>query len=137
MSRTPLSSRPISVSDDIFIVLQSSQNDIVIERPMFMPDATFLGFSLAFCLYCYKAKQSSRYFLPLMAVVCPSLTPSVDSDINRIYRIEHCPNYRYAYKCDSRLCLNVMALKFIKISPCKSILFAFGNVFSACKLYVF
>ena len=87
MSSTFLSSRPISVSDDIFIVLQGSQNDIVIERPMFMPDVTFLGFSLAFCLYCYKAKQSSRYFLPLMAVVCPSLTPSVDSGINRIFTV--------------------------------------------------
>ena len=85
-STAPLSLRPISVSDDIFIVPQGSRNDNVIEKPMFIPDATFRGFSLAFCLYCYKAKQSSRYFLPLMAVVCPSLTPSVDSGINRIQR---------------------------------------------------
>lgn len=137
MSRAPLSSRPISVSNDIFIVPQGPQNDIVIERPMFMPDATSGGFLLDFCLYRYKIKPFIHHFLPLMAVVCPSETPSVLSGINRIYRIEHCPNYRYAYKRDSRLYLNVMALKFIQIFPCKSILFAFENVFSACKLCVF
>ena len=137
MINTLLSSRPISVSDDIFIVLRDPQNDIVIESPIFMPDATSGGFLLDFCLYCYKIKLHSHHFLPLMAVVCPSETPSVLSGINRIYRIEHCPNYRYAYKCDSRLYLNVIALKFINISPCKSILFAFGNVFSACKLCTF
>ena len=48
MSSTRLSSRPISVSDDIFIVLQGSQNDNVIERPMFMPDVTFRGFFACF-----------------------------------------------------------------------------------------
>ena len=137
MSSTFLSSRPISAPDDIFIVLQGSQNDIVIERPMFMPDVTFLGFLLYFCLYCYKIKLHIHHFLPLMAVVCPLETPSVLSGINRIYRIEHCPNYRYAYKRDSRLYLNVMALKFIQIFPCKSILFTFGKVFSSCKLCIF
>ena len=86
MSSTPLSSRPISASDDIFIVPQGSKNDNVIERPMFIPDATFLGFLLHFCPYCHKIKLYSHHFLPLMAVVCPSLTPSVDSGINRIQR---------------------------------------------------
>ena len=86
MSSTLLSSRPISVSDDVLIVLQGSQNDNVIERPMFMPDVTFLGFSPDFCLYCYKIKLYPHHFLPLMAVVCPSLTPSVLSGINRIQR---------------------------------------------------
>ena len=137
MSSTLLSPRLISVSDDIFIVLQGSQNDNVIERPMFMPDVTFLGFSLVFCLYRYKIKLFSHHFLPLIAVVWPSSTPSVLSGINRIYRIERCLNYKYAYKCDSRLYLNVIALKFIQIFLCKSILFAFGNVFSACKLCTF
>jgi hypothetical protein len=56
MSRTPLSSRPISVSDDIFIVLQGSQNDNVIERPMFMPDATSGEF---FSIFVYIATKSS------------------------------------------------------------------------------
>ena len=87
MNSTALSSRPISVSDDIFIVLQGSQNDNVIERPMFMPDVTFLGFLPDFCLYCYKIKLYSHHFLPLMAVVCPSETPSVLSGINRILTI--------------------------------------------------
>ena len=87
VAHTFLSSRPISAPDDIFIILQGSKNDNVIERPMFMPGVTFLGFSLVFCLYCYKAKQSSRYFLPLMAVVCPSETPSVLSGINRIFTV--------------------------------------------------
>ena len=86
MSSTPLSSRPISASDDIFIVPQGSKNDNVIERPMFIPDATFLGFLLHFCPYCHKIKLYSHHFLPLMAAVCPSLTPSVDSGINRIQR---------------------------------------------------
>lgn len=85
MRRTPLSSRPISVSDDIFIVLQGSQNDIVIERPMFMPDATFRGFSSSFCLYCNKTRLYIHQFFPLMAVVCPSETPSVLSGINRLF----------------------------------------------------
>src|SRR5699024_7762546 len=87
MSSTFLSSRPISAPDDIFIVLQDSRNDNVIERPMFMPDATFLGLSSGFCLYCYKIKLSSHHFLPLMAVVCPSETPSVLSGINRIFTV--------------------------------------------------
>lgn len=86
MSSTLLSSRPISVSDDIFIVLQGSQNDNVIERPMFIPDATSSGFLPNFCLYCCKIKLYGYHFLPLMAVVCPSLTPSVLSGINRIQR---------------------------------------------------
>ena len=86
MRRTPLSSRPISVSNDIFIVLQGSQNDNVIERPMFIPDATSGEFSPNFCLYCYKIELYIHHFSPLMAVVCPSLTPSVDSGINRIQR---------------------------------------------------
>ena len=86
MSSTFLSSRPISVSDDVLIVLRDPQNDIVIERPMFMPDATSGGFLLDFCLYCYKIKLFSHHFLPLIAVVCPSSTPSVLSGINRIQR---------------------------------------------------
>lgn len=86
MSSTLLSSRPISVSNDIFIVLRDPQNDNVIERPMFMPDATSGGFLLDFCLYCYKIKLYIHHFLPLMAVVCPSETPSVLSGINRIQR---------------------------------------------------
>ena len=87
MSSTFLSSRPISVSDDIFIVLQGSQNDNVIERPMFMPDATFRGFSSSFCLYCNKTRLYIHQFLPLMAVVCSSETPSVLSGINRIFTV--------------------------------------------------
>ena len=87
MSSTPLSSRSISVSNDIFIVLQGSQNDNVIERPMFIPDATSSGFLLDFCLYCYKIKLFHYHFLPLMAVVCPSETPSVLSGINRIFTV--------------------------------------------------
>ena len=87
MSSTPLSSRPISVSNDIFIVLQGSQNDNVIERPMFIPDATSSGFLLDFCLYRHKIKPFHYHFLPLMAVVCPSETPSVDSGINRIFTV--------------------------------------------------
>ena len=90
MNSTALSSRPISVSDDIFIVLQGSQNDIVIERPMFMPDATSGGFLLDFCLYRYKIKPFIHHFLPLIAVVCPSLTPSVDSGINRLLTVPFC-----------------------------------------------
>ena len=86
MAHTFLSSRQISVSDDIFIVLQGSRNDNVIERPMFCPDSTFRGFLPDFCLYRYKIKLYIHHFLSLMAVVCPSLTPSVDSGINRIQR---------------------------------------------------
>nr|DAP81117.1 MAG TPA: hypothetical protein [Caudoviricetes sp.] len=53
---------------------------------MFIPDATSGGFLPDFCLYCYKIKLFSHHFLPLMAVVCPSETPSVLSGINRIQR---------------------------------------------------
>lgn len=87
MSSTFLSSRPISVSDDVLIVLQGSQNDIVIERLMFMPDAASGEFFLDFCLYRYKTMLYIHHFLPLIAVVCPSLTPSVDSGINRIFTV--------------------------------------------------
>lgn len=59
---------------------------IVIKRPMFMPDATSGGFLLDFCLYRYKIKPFIHHFSPLMAVVCPSETPSVLSGINRIQR---------------------------------------------------
>ena len=69
MSSTLLSSRPISVSDDIFIVPQGPQNDIVIESPMFIPDVTSGGFLLDFCLYRHKIKLYFHHFLPLMAVV--------------------------------------------------------------------
>ena len=48
VAHTFLSSRQISVSDDIFIVPRGSRYDNVIERPMFMPDATFHGYLLAF-----------------------------------------------------------------------------------------
>ena len=39
-----LSSRPISVPDDIFIAPNCTENDNVIEIPMFIPDATSGGF---------------------------------------------------------------------------------------------
>lgn len=87
ISSTALSSRPISVSDDVLIVPQGSQNDIVIERPMFMTDATSGGFLPYFCLYCHKIKLFIHHFLPLIAVVWPSETPSVDSGINRIFTV--------------------------------------------------
>lgn len=51
-----------------------------------MPDATSGGFLLDFCLYRYKIKPFIHHFSPLMAVVCPSETPSVLSGINRIQR---------------------------------------------------
>lgn len=78
VAHTFLSSRPISVSDDIFIVLQGSR------MIMSSKDLCLCMMSLLsnFCLiFVY------HHFLPLMAVVCPSLTPSVDSGINRILTV--------------------------------------------------
>lgn len=64
-----------------FVCLQWLQLDVQL-----MPDATSGGFLLDFCLYRYKIKPFIHHFSPLMAVVCPSETPSVLSGINRIQR---------------------------------------------------
>ena len=134
MSSTLLSSRPISVSDDIFIVLQGSQNDNVIERPMFMPDATSGEFLLDFCLYRYKIKPFSHHFLPLIAVICPSLTPSVDSGINRIQRWSQSKPQYIDFHASSRhiygiLSPNWSALSVIRNKHPLSPLWAHGNHF--------
>lgn len=86
-SHNPLSSRPISPSDEVIIAQNYTclASDTVTVIAMFMHDFTIQGFSLIFCAFCYKARLYNYYFLSLIAVVCPSLTPSVDSGINRIY----------------------------------------------------
>lgn len=53
----------------------------------FMPDVTFRGFLLDFCLYCYRTKPYFHHFSPPIAVVWPSSTPSVLSGINRIFTV--------------------------------------------------
>ena len=79
-----------AATDELQMIFSSSYKArrmiIVIKRPMFMPDATSGGFLLDFCLYRYKIKPFIHHFSPLMAVVCPSETPSVLSGINRIQR---------------------------------------------------
>ncbi len=87
----------ISSAQKFFIAIFGDFHPFAMERPMFIPDATSGGFLLDFCLYCYKIKPFSHHFLPLIAVVCPSLTPSVDSGINRLQIIPlsnlHCMEY--------------------------------------------
>lgn len=77
------------------IMLRWPDDDIVLIDPeqeythlvTAMPDATSGGFLLDFCLYRYKIKPFIHHFSPLMAVVCPSETPSVLSGINRIFTV--------------------------------------------------